>query len=1294
MGKVDLRAYGQKAIYLPLSYNREKQSQYSINDMNKALLKTLVLLITFAAGVSRTWAQNPVITNPADGAIVSTSGFPVTVTPNPVSSFTLVTVFELNGTTRTRYIQSPRYNGTAPFTYNVPSYNGVTYLKANTSYQVEVISYTSTYATSNSRITVTTNNVPPPVLTPVITDPVDGAIVSTSGFPVTVTPSPQANFTIVNIFDTSTGTIYEQSPRSYGTAPFTYNVPLGLTPNTQYRVEAISYTPTLANYKSQLTVTTSNVSASPLVISPVAPNLTGLNPCGFTVSVADFGNATAMRLQWRRTSGTAESFNTSTRAIVRTAAPYNLTLPVTALQPNETYQFRVVAGNMQGPSFIALGLNQTLFSAQTGNIPNANPIITSPTNGAQGISLTTTVTVAPYAGTCGTLTNPVTIEIDPDGDFVAGSPGYQVSIAAVQANGTYQAAFAQLLQGTTYRVRATFPVLLNGKTTSYQNAGEHTFTTATLPVVTVPASGSNNVSTCGTDVIIAPYSGAASMEVRFTPGNVPNETSVNWGSVAALTAVRNADNGTFSVFIPQNGVLAPNTTYTIRVRAISNQGNQIPGAIAYSVFTTGQALSYTPVFAGPENAPAPDEDVVIVPVDGSTNVSLTPTFKVNAFEGCSRIFLGGRIEIDRVGPVGATGDAAFSGPNYQVVNVNNAGPYVVEFSNTLLPNSVYQVRFTFLTNPAQPGNQTTIRITTGSFLPATRVISYRDGAVEKPFISGAFRNSFTQTFTAQLVPGATSYDWQFDDDPGFGSPVVFNGQSNTLTFNATDNGFVSGALYYVRVRGRAGASPNIYPAPGSQFIVNYYHPLFAPVITEQTTLNMTRRRFGVSSTAVSNATHYFFQIALANPANNNNPAADFVEGNYFQNDPNFTQSALPSFTLAAQETVEATANPGNMLYLANNFKQWPGGLQVSFGTIQAQPQTTYRLRVVAAREVNGQFVQHTEMGAVPVVTFGTNGIPDRAHPIVNIVNGATDVSNRYNLQYTQVKIKGLRLFWDITQYQVQVSETPFVDNSDNQTLNGLIYSQGEGGVTEGDPVLLIPGLKFLTTYYVRARSLATVNGVPNVPSPWTEAVAGGIQEGISFTTRRVPTPAGIALNNITANRKAQVSVSQVRLADRYEWVLEQTSGTPQTFPTKVTTWVNATFGEYLAQGQSYKLTVRAFSSVQAPNASAYSLPVSVNFTVSPTAARQSADVAAAGTAPSETSVLFPNPFRQQTQLQLRAGYEKVRVSVVSAKGQVMLSQEAMGGQTVPLGQHWPAGVYVVQVLDANGLRETFRLVKQ
>jgi hypothetical protein len=172
------------------------------------------------------------------------------------------------------------------------------------------------------------------------------------------------------------------------------------------------------------------------------------------------------------------------------------------------------------------------------------------------------------------------------------------------------------------------------------------------------------------------------------------------------------------------------------------------------------------------------------------------------------------------------------------------------------------------------------------------------------------------------------------------------------------------------------------------------------------------------------------------------------------------------------------------------------------------------------------------------------------------------------------------------------------------------------------------------------------------------------------------------------------SVNQVVVADRYEWTLEKTSAPQTVYPAKVTTWTNATFNEYLERGTSYRISVRTFASGQAPDASAYSLPITATFTVSATAARQGAEVAAAGSAQSEASVLFPNPFRQQSQLQLRAGYGKVQVKVVSATGQVVLSQEAAGGQTVPMGQHWPAGMYVVQILEPNGLRETFRLVKQ
>ncbi len=192
----------------------------------------------------------------------------------------------------------------------------------------------------------------------------------------------------------------------------------------------------------------------------------------------------------------------------------------------------------------------------------------------------------------------------------------------------------------------------------------------------------------------------------------------------------------------------------------------------------------------------------------------------------------------------------------------------------------------------------------------------------------------------------------------------------------------------------------------------------------------------------------------------------------------------------------------------------------------------------------------------------------------------------------------------------------------------------------------------------------------------------------------MPAPAYIDLRDITTNRNALVSVAQVGVADRYEWTLIRTSAPSVSHPEKITDWVNTTFSEYLVQGASYRLEVKAFASGQESESAGYSLPVVAEFTVASNAARSSNDVAAAGTAEFLPSVILPNPFREQTHLQLNTGYEKVQVRATDLTGRVLMVREATGGDTIPLGLEWPAGVYIIQVLDADGVKETRRIVKQ
>jgi hypothetical protein len=209
---------------------------------------------------------------------------------------------------------------------------------------------------------------------------------------------------------------------------------------------------------------------------------------------------------------------------------------------------------------------------------------------------------------------------------------------------------------------------------------------------------------------------------------------------------------------------------------------------------------------------------------------------------------------------------------------------------------------------------------------------------------------------------------------------------------------------------------------------------------------------------------------MAEADNDNDPSNDFDPGKIFVNPPAW-----------GGNNTHPGVN-GNVFKTTRLSDNLPWGYQAGFGTILAQPQTTYRVRVRAARKnPNGGYHQLGYWSETR--TFSTNGIPDRSHPIINIANGATNGENRESAQFTRFVVQGLALFWDITGYQLQVSESAdFATNVVTTPSDAVL--QSTTSVTEGNPVFMVPNLKFSTTYYVRARSVATVKGVPQVSSGW------------------------------------------------------------------------------------------------------------------------------------------------------------------------------------------------------------------
>jgi hypothetical protein len=74
----------------------------------------------------------------------------------------------------------------------------------------------------------------------------------------------------------------------------------------------------------------------------------------------------------------------------------------------------------------------------------------------------------------------------------------------------------------------------------------------------------------------------------------------------------------------------------------------------------------------------------------------------------------------------------------------------------------------------------------------------------------------------------------------------------------------------------------------------------------------------------------------------------------------------------------------------------------------------------------------------------------------------------------------------------------------------------------------------------------------------------------------------------------------------------------------------------------------------------------------------------------------PNPFAESTSLTIAPGSEKVVIRVTDMRGRVLEELTATGGETLSLGKQWQKGMYIIQIIDANGEQslKTIKLLKQ
>ncbi len=739
------------------------------------------------------------------------------------------------------------------------------------------------------------------------------------------------------------------------------------------------------------------------------------------------------------------------------------TIPALSLEPNKQYLME-----LQSKDANQATIGQIYYTILTGpdKISAAvnSPSITSPANNSTVNSYTPVITLqSPFKG-C-TL-NSVTYEI------LVGTSGNTVVSGAstTYTTPTYSWTVPVFLTaGNTYRARVTYNTA-NGIYSDIK-----TFTVSNTPLLTVSSPNPlTNLNPCGFTVTVARYPSASTVQVEYRL-----KPSGSFG-----TPFYSTDIGTAYQFTFNNIQLQANSSYEMRLTAGTGSGGSFvanSSSITLVDFTTANINN------------GDTKPTLSSPINGATDVSLTPTITFAPYTGdCGSV----TSYIVTLVPVSEPNFDNGSNPD-RVYQTSPTNGFVL--GTALKPNTQYKIRISTIVSlngsnvsyPFNYDNGSYTFTTIGSNLPATQITNVVDET---------YLNAISQTFTAVAVTGATSYEWQFSTAANFsGAIITKTSATNSLSFGAME--FVAGEHYYARVRGVSSASSGIFSTDPAE-VVSFYNPLWGSFVTSPTVENLTTRNFGLKGLTIPNANVYYFQVALANSANDGNPIADFTAGNYFNN-PTGYYSTTNYPGLTSNSSVQSIPSLMGPAFIANNFKSFSWGSENIVNYMVAQPQTRYRIRVVPVRIVGGQIVQQMELAYVPITTFGTNGIPDRLHTILGPTNGQTGVDNRISQVYTRITVQGLALFWDITNYQIQLSTTsnfssgvisvPALDDA-SFTNSGTV-----GGVTQGNPVFDIPNLAFSTTYYVRARSVAVVKGLRTL-SAWGPTV--------QFTTKASPARLG------------------------------------------------------------------------------------------------------------------------------------------------------------------------------------------
>lgn len=206
----------------------------------------LPLFVLFGRG----HAQAPVITAPANGAVIPTTGTAVQIAANPANNFTIIYLVEL--ATGLVVWQSGYLYGTGAISQPLPPG-----LRPAANYRIAANSHDNASVVRSAVADVVTDNVPTPSPYPVIAAPNHGRPVPQTGVTVQLAGNPYNHFTVVETIDLTTNTFLDQSPFlgfSGIAAPLAYTLPLTFDPAHTYRIQARNYANIGGLYQTEITV--------------------------------------------------------------------------------------------------------------------------------------------------------------------------------------------------------------------------------------------------------------------------------------------------------------------------------------------------------------------------------------------------------------------------------------------------------------------------------------------------------------------------------------------------------------------------------------------------------------------------------------------------------------------------------------------------------------------------------------------------------------------------------------------------------------------------------------------------------------------------------------------------------------------------------------------------------------------------------------------------------------------------------------------------------------------------------